>query len=82
MITMVSEFVLGQTQTTPQDNFLQASKTHTKSPIVNFNSTEQTNPEKYDRCTQQIMNLATQLVVKELLKSKYLVQLINTSSNI
>ena len=28
------------------------------------------------------MNLATQLAVKELLKSKCLVQLINTSSNI
>ena len=32
-------------------------------------STEQTNPEKYNRHTQQIMNLATQLAVKELLKS-------------
>ena len=36
---MVSEFVLGQTQTTPQDHFLQASKTYTKSSIVNFNQT-------------------------------------------
>ena len=82
---MVSEFVLGQTQTTPQDHFLQASKTYTKSSIVNFNQTfisEQTNPEKYNRHTQQIMNLATQLAVKELLKSKCLAQFINTSSNV
>ena len=79
---MVTEFVLGQTQTTPQDHFLQASKTYTKSSTVNINqtvilgSTGQTNPEKYNRHTQQIMNLATQLAVKELLKSKCLVQLI------
>ena len=46
------------------------------------NSTEQTNPEKDNRHTQQIMNLATQLAVKELLKSKCLGQFINTSSNI
>ena len=26
MLTMISEFVLGRTQTTPQDHFLQASK--------------------------------------------------------
>ena len=45
-------------------------------------STKQTNPEKYNRHTQQIMNLATQHAVKELLKSKCLVQFINTSSNI
>ena len=32
---MVSEFVLGQTQTTPQDHFLQASKTYTKSSLAN-----------------------------------------------
>ena len=44
--------------------------------------TEQTNPEKYNRYTQQIMNFATKLAVKELLKSKCLVQFINTSSNI
>ena len=35
MLTMVSEFVLGQTQTTPQDHFLQASKTYTKSSLAN-----------------------------------------------
>ena len=45
-------------------------------------NTEQTNPEKYNRHTQQIMNVATQLAVKELLKSKCLVQFINTSTNI
>ena len=45
-------------------------------------STEQTNPEKYNRHTQQIMNLATQLAVKGVLKSKCLVQFINTSSKI
>ena len=39
MLTMVSEFVLSQTQTTPQDHFLQASKTYTKSSIINFNQT-------------------------------------------
>ena len=44
--------------------------------------TVQTNPEKDNRHSQQIMNLATQLAVKELLKSKCLVQFINTSSNI
>ena len=80
MLTMVSEFVLGQTQMTPQDHFLQATKTYTKSSIVNFliryssgDSTKQTNPEKYNRHTQHIMNLATQLAMKELLKSKRLV---------
>ena len=46
------------------------------------NSTGKTNTEKYNRHTQQIMNLATQIAVKELLKSKRLLQLINTSSNI
>ena len=82
---MVSEIVLGQTQTTPQDHFFQASKTYTKSTIeilIRYSfrdSTEQTNPEKYNRHTQQIMNLATQLAVKELLKSKCLVQFTNTS---
>ena len=49
---MVCEFVLGQTQTTSQVNFLQASKTYTKSSIVNFNqiliSAKQTNSEKYN----------------------------------
>ena len=45
-------------------------------------STEQTNPEKYNQHTQKIMNLATQLAVKELLKWKCLVQFITTSSNI
>ena len=53
--------------------------------LLNFNQTfisEQTNPEKYNRHTQQIMNLATQLAVKELLKSKCLAQFINTSSNV
>ena len=81
---MVSEFVLGQTQTTPQDHFLQASKTYTKSSIVNLirHSTQQTNPEKYNWHTQQIVNLVTQLALKELLKSKGLVQFINISSNI
>ena len=44
--------------------------------------TEQANPEKYNRHTQQIKNLATQLAVKELLKSICLVQFINTSSKI
>ena len=39
MLTMVSKFVLGQTQTTPQDHFLQASKTYAESSIVNFNPT-------------------------------------------
>ena len=39
-------------------------------------------PEKYNRHSQQIMNPATQLPVKELLKSKCLLQFINTSSNI
>ena len=34
---MVSEFVLSQTQTTPKDHFFQASKTYTKSSIVNCN---------------------------------------------
>ena len=34
---MVSEFVLTETQTTPQDHFLQASETYKKSSIVNFN---------------------------------------------
>ena len=88
MQTIVSEFVLDQTQTTPQDHFLQTSKTYTKSLLLilighsSEESTEQTNPEKYNQHTQQIMNLATQLAVKELLKSKYLVQFINTSSNI
>ena len=44
---------------------------------------EQTNPEKYNRHTQPIMNVATQqLAVKELLKSKCLVQFINTLTNI
>ena len=32
---MVSKFVLDQTQTTPQDHFLQASKTYTKSSLAN-----------------------------------------------
>ena len=45
-------------------------------------STEQTNPEKYNRHTQPIMNLATQIAAKELLISKCLVQFINTPSNI
>ena len=36
---MVSEFVLGQAQMTPQDHFLQPSKTYTKSTILNFNQT-------------------------------------------
>ena len=31
-------------------------------------NTERTNPEKYNRHTQQIMNVATQPAVKELLK--------------
>ena len=31
MLTMVSEFVLSQTKTTPQDHFFQASKTYIKS---------------------------------------------------
>ena len=44
--------------------------------------TEQANPEKYNRHTQQIKNLATQLAVEELLKSICLVQFINTSSKI
>ena len=35
MLTMVSKFVLDQTQTTPQDHFLQASKTYTKSSLAN-----------------------------------------------
>ena len=52
---MVCEFVLGQTQTISQVNFLQASKTYTKSSIVNFNQTlisaKQTNSEKYNRHT-------------------------------
>ena len=39
MLTMVTEFVLNQTQTTPQDQFLQASKTYTKSSTVNVNQT-------------------------------------------
>ena len=84
-----SEFVLGQTQTTPQDHFLQTSKTYTQDRpwliLIGHSSrvsTEQTNPEKCNRHTQQIMNLATQLAVKELLKSKCLVQFINTSRNI
>ena len=38
-------------------------------------------PEKYNRHTQQIMNLATQLAAKELLKSKCLVQSISTQSD-
>ena len=72
---MVSDFILGQTQTTPQDQFPQALKTYTKLSIDNFNhsyrdSTEQTNPEEHNWHTQQIMNLVTQLAVKELLKSK------------
>ena len=50
--------------------------------ILIRDNTEQTNPEKYNRHTQQIMNVATQLAVKELLKSKCLVQFINTSTNI
>ena len=33
---MVSEFFLGQTQTTPQDHYLQTSKTYEKSSIVPF----------------------------------------------
>ena len=45
-------------------------------------STEKTNLEKCNRHTQQIINLATQLAVEELLKSKCLVRFINTSSNI
>ena len=64
---MVSEFILGQTQTTPQDQFPQALKTYTK---LSIDSTEQTNPEEHNWHTQQIMNLVTQLAVKELLKSK------------
>ena len=36
---MVSEFILGQTQTTPQDQFPQALKTYTKLSIDNFNQT-------------------------------------------
>ena len=39
MLTKVFEFVLGQTQTTPKDHFLQALKTYTKSSTVNFNQT-------------------------------------------
>ena len=65
-------------------------KSHTKSSRVNVilirhssrDSTEQTNPEKFNWHTQHIMNFATQLSVKELLKSKCLVQFINTSCNI
>ena len=38
-VTHHDEFALGQTQTTPQDYFLQASKTYTKSSMVNFNQT-------------------------------------------
>ena len=33
---MVSAFVLGQTQTTPQDHFLQTLKTYIKSSVVYF----------------------------------------------
>ena len=62
-------------------------KSHTKSSRVNVilirhssrDSTEQTNPEKFN---WHIMNFATQLAVKELLKSKCLVQFINTLCNI
>ena len=36
---MVSEFILGQTQMTPQDHFPQALKTYTKLSIDNFNQT-------------------------------------------
>ena len=43
------------------------------------NSIEQTNPEKDNRHTQQIMNLATQLAVKEHLK-QYLIQKFPTHS--
>ena len=39
MLTMVSEIVLSQTQMAPQDHFLQALKTYTKSTIDNFNQT-------------------------------------------
>ena len=60
---MVSEFDLGQTQTTPRDPF-SGHRKHTQNRPL---STEQTNPEKCHRYTQQIMNLATQLAVKELL---------------
>ena len=35
MPTMVSKFALDQTLTTPQDHFLQASKTYTKSSLAN-----------------------------------------------
>ena len=42
-------------------------------------STEQTNPEKYNRPNQQLMNLATQLVVKEHLKY-YLIPNFSTHS--
>ena len=44
--------------------------------------TEQANLEKYNRHTQQIKNLTTQLAVEELLKSICFVQFINTSGKI
>ena len=68
-----------------QPSFVEKSeknRNHTKSSMARLirhssrDSTKQTNPEKYNRRTQQIMNLATQLAVKELLKSKCLVQVI------
>ena len=46
MPTMVSEFVHGQTQTTSQDHFLQASEPYTISSIVNFNLEIEIAPSK------------------------------------
>ena len=62
---MVSEFVLGQTQTNPQDHFLHVSKhTQNRPQLISIkhssrDGTKQTNPEIYNRPTQQILNLAT-----------------------
>ena len=70
---------------TRRQSFLGATQNRPLLILIRYSSvdsTEQTNPEKCNRHTQQIINLATQLAVKELLKSKCLVRFINTSSNI
>ena len=70
---------------TRRQSFLGATQNRPLLILIRYSSvdsTEQTNPEKCNRHTQQIINFATQLAVKELFNSKCFVRFINTSSNI
>ena len=64
---MVSEFVLGQTQTTPQDHFLQASKTYTKSSLANNIFSLKKTTQKTQKQKKQHKKVSITLCLKSLL---------------